>query len=69
MLYCYPASNLIVFLFDVQMNKLWGQLMETLRDSSETDATRISIQLLMCHTGLQLFYDSHNGIELLKVKQ
>ena len=69
-IFCYPASNLIVVLFDVQMNKLWGQLMETLRDdSSETDATRMSIQLLMCHTGLQLFYDSPNGIELLKVKQ
>ena len=43
--------------------------METLRDSSETDATRNSIQLLMCHTGLQLFYDSNNGMELLKVGQ
>ena len=67
--FCYPACNVIVVWFDVQMNKLWGQLMETLRDSSETDATRTSIQLLMCHTGLQLFYDSPNGIELLKVKQ
>ena len=43
--------------------------MEILRDSVERDATRASIQLLMCHTGLQLFYDPTNGLELLKVKQ
>lgn len=43
--------------------------MEMVRDSVETDATRASVRLLMCHAGLQLFYDSHNGVELLKVKQ
>lgn len=42
--------------------------MGTLKGSVETDASRTSIQLLMCHAGLQLFYDSHNGTELLKVK-
>ena len=43
--------------------------MEILRDTKERDDTRTAIQLLMCHTGLLLFYDPNdNGLEILKVK-
>ena len=41
--------------------------MEILRDTAERDATRASVQLLMCHTGLQLFYDPKHSVALLQV--
>ena len=43
-------------------------MVEMLRDTAERDATRASVQLLMSHTGLQLFYDpKEHGITLLQV--
>ena len=50
------------------MNHLWAQLMEVLKDPVEAGTARASVQLLMCHAGLQLFHDPTNGLELLKVK-
>jgi len=42
--------------------------MEMLTDTDiPRSTTSHAIQLLMCHAGLQLFYDQSSGVELLKV--
>jgi len=51
------------------MNHLWSELMDMLKDPVEADTAKASVQLLMCHAGLQLFHDPTNGLELLKVKR
>ena len=43
--------------------------MDMLKDPVEADTAKASVQLLMCHAGLQLFHDPTNGLELLKVKR
>ena len=42
--------------------------METLRNTdTPRSTTSHALQLLMCHAGLQSFYDQSTGLELLKV--